>query len=676
MNRKSPTRSLIPDVPSPTRSLSMKLSLSILAMAAPIFVLALGVLFFQSRYFIRQNAMSHANSVLNTTLQCVRTYMCTVETATNSNAWLAEEYFHPDSLMAISRRIVYLNRHVNGCSITAEPDMFPQYGHNFSAYSIRDRRQLGDGTPRVGQNVRPEAYDTVITVREADYDYYSKDWYKIAADSGKACWIDPFNDYNESSLYTSELIASYSRPLYLKDGRFVGIISTDLSMRNLSETMEKNPLPYPNAYFTLVGGDGHYFIHPDSTRLYGKTIFTDIDPNHQSDIVALGHEMTTGKSGLMHVFVDGELCHVCYRPVPGTNWSLALVCPDSDILKSYHRLTYIIAALIFVGLLVILLLCRRVVAHAISPVNRLLDILQQISDGNFDTHIPRSTSEDAIGNLQNSFAKMQQWLNFHVGGILHATEMNKRSNEELVEATKLAEESLRQKTLFIQNVSHQIRTPLNIIKGFAQVLRDSLVSDTDAGNDVAHYSLPDEDVAVITGMMLHNANHLDRMVLMLYDSSDTAITEEKQMTRNDRVSCNEVARESIAYTKENFPDTSVSMQTELADDVCIQTNHVYLMRTLRELLYNSAKYSDGKHISVHVSQTETTVRFTVEDVGPGIAEGLLGIIFKPFIKVDDLSEGLGLGLPLSKHHAQSLGGDLILDTSYSEGCRFILDTPR
>ena len=51
-------------------------------------------------------------------------------------------------------------------------------------------------------------------------------------------------------------------------------------------------------------------------------------------------------------------------------------------------------------------------------------------------------------------------------------------------------------------------------------------------------------------------------------------------------------------------------------------------------------------------------------------------MFTPFSKVDDLSEGLGLGLPLTKHHIERLGGTLTLDTDYHDGCRFIIEMPK
>ena len=623
--------------------LSLKLSHGLLLMAVPIFLLSLGILFWQSGNFIREKARTHANSVLNTALQRVKTYMNTVETATNSNDWMVTEDFRPEKLMEVAGRIVWMNRHVNGCSITAEPDMFPQYGRYFSAYSLRTG-------------------DSVTTVREEEYEYFAKVWYKTPKELGRACWVDPFDDFNENTLYSTERIASYCKPLRMQDGRFVGVISTDLSLRELSSCVDSTSHPYPHAYFMLIGQGGNYFIHPDSTVLFRKTIYSYADPSENADQIALGHDMTAGHEGQMMVVLGGEPCLVSYRPVPGTTWSLALVCPERDILGGYYRLIYIIMGLIAVGLIVIMWLCRRAVAHAIRPVGGLLSQIRQIADGQYEVFIPHTKRKDAVGQLQNSFATMQESLNFHLGSIRYTTEVARQRNEELAKATQLAEESLGRKTTFIQNVTHQIRTPLNIIMGFAQVLGDGM-------------SLPKEEMSGIKNMMQHNSNTLTRLVQMLFDSSDMGMSEELHSHKHEHVACNKVARESIEYTQEHFPGISVHFETDAADDFCIYTNSLYLMRSLRELLYNAAKYSDGQHLLCRITHTDSTVWFCVEDTGPGIAEEYLDKIFDPFSKVNDLTEGLGLGLPLAKRHAQSLGGDLVLDTDYHEGCRFVLELP-
>ena len=636
-------------------SLSMKLSLGILLLAAPIFVLSLGILYLQSRYFIHEEANERAVRVLGTTMHRVRNYMATIETATNSNLWLVEENFHPDSLLALSRRIVQLNSHVNGCSISGEPYVFPECGRYFSVYTANQG-------------------DTIISIREPDYEYFEKVWYKTPIAAGKACWVEPFDEYVEGTLNPSETIASYCKPIRGKDGRILGVISTDLSFPKLAKVINETDHGYDKAYFMLLGKDGTYYLHPDSTRLYTKTIFTDKNPDHEAGLIALGYEMTQGKEGTMHVTVNGQYWHVTYKPVPDTDWSLALICLDSEILKGYYQQTIIIIVLIVIGLLVIVFMSYKVVGRAVRPLGNLLGMSERIAAGHYDESIPYTEREDAIGQLQNSFATMQESLKDHVGSIRQTVEQTKERNEELVRATQLAEVAVRQKTAFIQDVSHQIRTPLNIIIGFANVLRESLTS-IGSGN-LDQNALAKEEVATIAGMMKHNSAHLDRMVLMLYDSSDQAASEEQWLQRNEKVSPNKVARECIEHTLSHFPDLSIHFETDLDDDCSILSNGLYLMRTLRELLYNSAKYSDKKHISLRVTATDKMIRFITEDVGAGIPEGSYDLIFTPFVKVDDLSEGLGLGLPLSKRHAKSLGGDLILDTSYHDGCRFILELPR
>ena len=624
-------------------SLSSKLGVSILLLSILVFVASLGVMFVQSRLMLRKKATERIVCVLDNTVQRVRTCMNRVETATNSNGWMALEYLNPDSLLTISRHVVSVNPHVNGCSITTEPDVFPELGP-FSVYSIKEG-------------------DSVVTVREAAYDYYNQVWYKLPKTQARPCWTDPFNDNNDNALYTKNIIVSYCKPLYSDDGRFLGVISTDLSFKHLKETIVEKQ-PYPNTYFALVNSEGRYIIHPDSTKEFNKTIFEDLNIETQPELVALGHEMTTGGKGNMRVTVNGTSCLVCYQPIPDTKWCLALVIPDREILQTYYRLAYVIVSLIVIGLIIILLITWKIVDQSIKPLSQLLAQSQIIAQGNYDEQISHTERRDAVGRLQNSFATMQESLNRHVTDISHAAEEAGLRNEELVKATKMAEEADRQKTIFIQDVTHQIRTPLNIIMGFAQVLRNS------------NGEIPHDEVKKIVDMMDHNAKTLSRMLLMLYDCSDAGASVELQIHTDEMVSCNKVANESINFTREHFPEINVRLESDLPDAYRLRTNRLYLMRTLRELLYNAAKYSNGAIVLFRIQDTGNTIRFIVEDQGPGMSEAYQEKMYEPFTKVNELSEGLGLGLPLSKRHSRSLGGDLFLDTSYHDGCRFILELPK
>ena len=591
-----------------SHSLQTKLGLGILLMAIPIFVLSLGLLFIQSRKYIRNEANEHATSLLNTRMHRIKKYLLTVETAANANTWFIEQNLDSDSLEAITRRVVELNRNIHGCTVITDPKKFPQLTN-------------AEGT-----------------------------------------WIDPLKNDRQADL--DEAVLTYCKPLHGKDGeQVVGYLCTELSFRFLNEAINGIEPDYPNSYFIMLGTDGRFFVHPDSTRLLQCAISADVHHPTPTDISDITLEMMAGKEGYAHARVNGRQCHVTYMPIISTEWSIAHVCPDSEIMKSYNQLVNIIIGLIIVGLAFILWLCRRVVGHAVQPLEYLLGISKQIAEGNYDLAMPHTEREDVIGQLQNSFATMQRSIDDRMSSIRQTTEETQRRNEELGAAMKMAEEGVKQKSLFIQNVMHQIRTPLNIIQGFSEVLHDS-------------QDLPEKELQDIRGMMKYNAMHLNRMVLMLFDSSDTGASEDWKSQRTDHVSCNQLARECVDYTQDHFPGLHIRLGSEVPDSLCIQTNHLNLMRSLCELLYNASKYSDGEHISMYVWQTEASVRFTIEDRGPGIPIESLENLFKPFHKVNDLSEGLGIGLSLSRRHIISLGGDLELDTSYHDGCRFIVIMPK
>ena len=220
------------------QSLSRKLSLGIFLMAMPVLLVSLGIQYEQSRNMVKREAEEHANSVLNTTMQRISRFMNIVETATDVNDWEVTEHLDPDSLLAYSRFIVTLNGHVDGCSISTEPNTFPKFGRHFSAYTVRET-------------------DTITTVIEEEYDYFEKIWYKTPHMLGKPCWVAYYDESDSLSLTLDGMIASYSKPLYKqvrteggKERReFAGVISTDLSLMRLSKVIMSidSLLPYPNS---------------------------------------------------------------------------------------------------------------------------------------------------------------------------------------------------------------------------------------------------------------------------------------------------------------------------------------------------------------------------------------------------------------------------------------------
>ncbi len=595
-------------------SLSLRLSLSIMGGTAIIFFVTMGFLYYRSSSAVNQAAIEEASQALNNTSLRLGGLLNEVEAATNNTDWVVERHLQPDSLFAYSRRILILNPNLFGCSIAMEPNFFSEQGEYFSAYSSNENGHI---------ETEQEGND--------NYRYFDLPWYREAMKSQKACWIDPFYDYDsEEGAYETEMIASYCKPLVTPDGRQVGVISVDLSQKRLSEILALEN-PYPHSFYLLLGKGGR--------------------------LIASGKEEATLDD------LERNDCLVLRQGMERTGWTVCIVCPKRDIYKGYHRLIYIILSILFFGLLLIVAFCYMMVRHAVTPLHLLADQTKKMAQGSFDEPLPQSTRVDEIGQLQNTFATMQQSITGYVTDLQKVKEETEQRNEELIVAKAKAEEADRKKTEFIQELTHQIRTPLNIIGGFAQVLR----TDCEL--------LIDEDLESISKGILQNSQDIGTIISNLLTINDlencTAIE------RNDEVACNALCQDVAEKIIIRHPSmVSMNMETNVPDTFSICTHREHLEKILRELLENANKFTKVGSITLSCRQAGSQwVEFIVSDTGQGIQPADRERIFSMFTKLSAFSEGLGLGLFLCRRVVQLMGGSLVIDENYTGGSRFIVRLP-
>ncbi|WP_081773269.1 ATP-binding protein [Prevotella sp. P6B4] len=625
------------------RDLSLKLSLGIMLFLIVVFFLSLGVLFMRSRQLVRQEAIARAELELDNMTQRVDGLMNEVEASTYAAQWHLLEFIQPDSLLSYVRRIVTMNPNFDGCSIATVPDYFPQKGRYFSVYAYHKG-------------------DTVVAKVEDPYDYFDKSWYKTPATLGKDCWVEAYSEYIDGTVSQSysDMIVSYCVPLYTNQ-KMVGVISTDLSMPWLSSVISEFK-PYAHSYSIMLGADGQYFIHPDSTKVLRHSIFSDADVNTQQDIIALGHEMIAGKKGILNVKIDGQRCVVLYQPLKRAAWSIALVVYESDILAGYTKLIYILIPLLVFGLLVILAFCLNVMTHMVRPLRQLTEQLSYITHGHYNEPIDFSHRRDVIGRLQNNFAEMQLALYYHITNLQRVNEETEEMNRELKEASNLAREADERKNEFLLDIAHQIRTPLNIINGFTQVLRDD------------YESIPPEEIQDIIETMQNNAISISRMtnMLMVAANSEKGV----KIKTNERVNIHDMVEE-IAQIYASHPPHTVDLITDVRvlDTFTVKTNRDFLMKAINELLFNAKKFTTEGYVKLEVIVSGIKLAFVIEDTGPGISESDREKIFLSFSKLDVFGEGLGLGLPVCRRMVRMLGGDLKLDSEYVKGSRFFIVIP-
>lgn len=241
------------------------------------------------------------------------------------------------------------------------------------------------------------------------------------------------------------------------------------------------------------------------------------------------------------------------------------------------------------------------------------------------------------------------------------------TNRKLIVANERAEESSKMKSNFIKQISHEIRTPLNILSGFTQVLTTSGVElNEKEKNKIAH------DI-------VENTNRITSLVNKMLELSDAG--SRNVIERNDKVTAVRIAGDAIAATgiadiKEL--DFELSVEPE-AEDLIIRTNLNSAVRALTLILDNARKFTEKsvkKNIKLSVKATPGTIELAVEDNGIGIAPEEAERIFQEFVQLDEFYEGTGIGLTIARSLARRMGGDVILDTSYYPGARFVLSLPR
>jgi signal transduction histidine kinase len=387
---------------------------------------------------------------------------------------------------------------------------------------------------------------------------------------------------------------------------------------------------YPDSYFVLVGS--------------------------KNTVIA------SGKEGATMDDLKRTDCLVIEQPLSDSGWRLAIVCPEEDIFKHYNNMIYTIISIILFGLLIMLAFCYFIIHKTMAPVVTLALQTEDIAEGHFDRQIAPSTRLDEVGRLQNSFHTMQQSIANYVAELEATRTKTEQKNEELTAAKALAEESDQKKAAFIRDMFHQIRTPLNIISGFAQVLRDG------------HSLMEGEDFGIVIGDIILNGQNIGhiidnwKMTLELEQTGETP--------KNDVVDCNELCQE-VAYDIVIRQPETVEMRLEsTTSNLKVTTNREYLIRILSELLHNANKFTDEGYITIGCGRKgDGSVLFYVADSGPGIPEADRERVFTQFVKLNNFNEGLGMGLYLCQQLAHRLGGTLEIDPLYVGGTRMVLMLP-
>lgn len=236
----------------------------------------------------------------------------------------------------------------------------------------------------------------------------------------------------------------------------------------------------------------------------------------------------------------------------------------------------------------------------------------------------------------------------------------KLSTQKLATSRINAENAMRAKSVFLSNMSHEIRTPLNALSGFSSLLTEE--------------GLDDETRRQCNEVIQQNSELLLKLINDVIDLSSLEFGKlQFCIAQHDAVSICKNVIDTVNKVKQT--QAELTFTTEL-EEMPIETDDSRLQQVLINLLINATKFTPQGSIVLKLEkETDDTVLFTVTDTGCGIPKDRQTNIFQRFEKLNENVQGSGLGLSICQLIIEHIGGQIWIDSEYTEGSRFCFTHP-
>jgi len=298
-----------------------------------------------------------------------------------------------------------------------------------------------------------------------------------------------------------------------------------------------------------------------------------------------------------------------------------------SIIQEFYWVNFVVALLIS-------FLATYIFAGRFSkPIINMESIAKQMAEMNFEQKVAIQ-SKDEIGSLAESLNRLSETLQSHI----HALET---SNSKLTDEIEFKTEQEEIRKAFVANVSHELKTPLTIMKGLIEGIKDGVY------NDPSH--------------LTSTLDEINRMEHMVYDMLEISKYEAKGIDLDIGVfSLEESVRRILNRLKPLSTKKGIHMDFQM-DDGFVKADQIKIEQVLENLLTNAFRYAheDG-HVQVRFSNELNRTKCTITNDGSPIPEDALESIWQPFYRVESSRNrkkgGTGLGLVivksiLDKHNA-------------------------
>jgi len=337
-----------------------------------------------------------------------------------------------------------------------------------------------------------------------------------------------------------------------------------------------------------------------------------------------------------------------------SSWSIVLqapIAPYQDALNSRYQSMLLVMLLVIIGTILLSATLSRRMLASLTQLTVVAENLPDKVTRQEELDWPTSRINE-IDTLINCF----RITSTHLGESFTRIQ---EANIELVAAKQEAEAASRTKSEFLANISHDLRTPLNGILGYAQIL----------GRDAALDARTREAVSIIE----KSGNHLLNLINDILDVS--RIEAQKLVLQPEPFRLSSFLDDVTDIVTLQARQKGLQIHTEFDPDLptAVVGDQKRLRQILLNLLNNAVKFTESGDVWFRAGTSGDRLAFEVEDTGPGIPRDQLGEIFSPFKQLSkhiQSEEGTGLGLAIVKRLVEMMDGEVGVESTPGEGSRF------
>ena len=459
----------------------------------------------------------------------------------------------------------------------------------------------------------------------------------------------------------SEPYLTMAVPIERFPGSIIGVLVAEVNLRYIWEIVRDIRVGKAG-YAYIVARSGDIIAHPDIGLVLNRR---KADHLEQVKAALRPAPVIQKPESMVTSSLSGEKVLSSYAFLPGLDWAIVVEQPLGEAYERLYASLLRTSTLVLLGLGMAMLAAAYVARRVVRPLHTLQRGVERIGKGDLDFRLQIATG-DEIQTLAEEFNKMAAALR---DAYANLEDKVRERTQELIIANERLKDLDKMKSLFLSNVSHELKTPLTAIGGLVDNMIDGLTG-----------ALNGKQTRYMTGIK----DSTERLARLIRDLLDLSVIEAgKTELKPARFSLSSLIDEVAETLKPLAVEKGISVEiARTHGDATAWADRDKITQVLTNLIVNAVKFSPAGgslKLSMAPANDSALLEVSVSDKGPGIPPTEVERIFHEFYQISqpgrEKTMGVGLGLAISKKLVEMHGGKIRVESVPGEGSTFFFTLP-